>query len=94
MNTLTNIHQEITIKRSKIMQLRYYPETDSLYIELIEKSAVDSQEITNDVVVDFDENGDIVGIDIDHASKKLNLNSLETINLPNLMINQLEKVAL
>lgn len=75
------------------MKLRYYPETDSLYIELIETSASDSQEITDEVVLDFDEHGNIVGIDIDHASKKLNLNSLETINLPNLMITQLQNVA-
>ncbi len=73
------------------MQLHYYPETDSLYIELIKKSAVDSQEISENLVVDFDENGNIVGIDIDHPSTKLNLNSLETINFPNLLISQLEK---
>jgi uncharacterized protein YuzE len=75
------------------MKLRYYPETDSLYIELIETSASDSQEITDEVVLDFDDHGNIVGIDIDHASTKLNLNSLETINLPNLMITQLQNVA-
>jgi uncharacterized protein YuzE len=75
------------------MKLRYYPETDSLYIELIETSASDSQEITDEVVLDFDDHGNIVGIDIDHASRKLNLNSLETINLPNLMITQLQNVA-
>ena len=61
------------------MKLRYYPDTDSLYIELVEKPSVDSQEIKDEIVIDFDGDGNIVGIDIDHASQKLDLKSLETI---------------
>ncbi len=52
------------------MKLRYYPETDSLYIDLSEKTSVESHEIAEGVVVDFDEKGNIVGIDIDNAGKK------------------------
>ncbi len=64
------------------MKLKYYPETDSLYIDLSEKPSVDSQEIAEGVVVDFDEEGNIVGIDIDNASKKIALKSLTIIKLP------------
>ena len=34
------------------------------------------------LIVDFDANGDVVGLDIDHASKKLDLSVVETIKLP------------
>jgi uncharacterized protein YuzE len=34
------------------------------------------------IVIDFDSKGNVVGIDIDNASKKINLESLETVSLP------------
>jgi uncharacterized protein YuzE len=64
------------------MKLNYYPETDSLYIDLSEKKSVESEEISEGVVIDYDENGDIVGIDIDNASFKLELNQLLINSLP------------
>jgi len=64
------------------MKLNYYPETDSLYIDLSSKSSIDSLEISEGVVVDFDEDGNIVGIDIDNASKKLDLTELILSKLP------------
>jgi uncharacterized protein YuzE len=64
------------------MKLHYYPETDSLYIELKAENAAETREIAPGLNVDLDEKGDVVGLDIDHASRKLDLTSLETIELP------------
>jgi uncharacterized protein YuzE len=64
------------------MKLQYYPETDSLYIDLNSRPSSDSREISDGLVIDFDTEGNIVGIDIDHASQKLDLESLEAISLP------------
>lgn len=64
------------------MKIAYYPETDSMYIELSEKQSVDSQEVSPGVVIDYDENGNIVGIDIDNAKNKLELNELILNKLP------------
>lgn len=64
------------------MKLHYYPETDSLYIELSEGSGVEAREIVEGLVVDFDANGDVVGLDIDHASRNLDLTKVETVSLP------------
>jgi uncharacterized protein YuzE len=55
------------------MKFNYYPETDSLYISLVDKPSNDSQEISPGVVLDFDSEGNLVGIDIDRASKVVNL---------------------
>jgi len=60
------------------MKLNYYKETDSLYIDLSNKTSKDSKEVSPGVVLDFDDKGNIVGIDIDHASKLLDLTKLET----------------
>jgi uncharacterized protein YuzE len=64
------------------MKLHYYPETDSLYIELSERTSTESEEVAPGVVVDFDNEGHIVGLDIDHASKLLDLTTLETESIP------------
>ena len=64
------------------MKFHYYPETDSLYIDLSEKPSADSREIAPGVVLDFDAEGKLVGIDIDQASKVANLTRLEAEALP------------
>jgi uncharacterized protein YuzE len=64
------------------MKLHYYPETDSLYIELSGESAADSREVTPGVVLDLGADGRLVGIDVDHASTKVDLSRLEGEGLP------------
>jgi uncharacterized protein YuzE len=64
------------------VKLNYYPETDSLYIDLSEKTSVESREITEGVVLDYDADGNLVGIDIDNASKKVQLQELTLRRLP------------
>jgi uncharacterized protein YuzE len=64
------------------MKFHYYPETDSLYIDLAERPGADAREVAPGVVLDFDVDGRLVGIDIDHASKVVNLSRLEAEALP------------
>lgn len=64
------------------MKLHYYPETDSLYIELTNAPGTEAREIAEGLVADFDAAGNVVGIDIDRASHKLDLSKIETIALP------------
>lgn len=64
------------------MKLNYYPETDSLYIDLSEKTSVESREISEGVVLDYDANGTLVGIDIDNASTKVHLKEVSLRKLP------------
>lgn len=64
------------------MKFHYYRETDSLYIELSEQPSADSNEVAPGVVLDFDAHGQLVGIDIDRASKIVNLSSIEATSLP------------
>ena len=58
------------------MRLNYHPDTDSLYIDLSEQTSVESREISEGVVLDYDESGNLVGIDIDNASAKVDLREL------------------
>ncbi len=64
------------------MKLDYYPDTDSLYIDFSSRPSVDSQEVSPGVVLDYDADGTLVGIDIDHASRKLDLHEVVTTHIP------------
>jgi uncharacterized protein YuzE len=64
------------------MKLHYYAESDSLYIDLIDAPAEDSQEVRPGVVLDFDADRRLVGVDIDNASKNAALDSLQVEELP------------
>lgn len=64
------------------MKLHYYPETDSLYIEMKAAPGVETREVAEGLIVDLDAQGRVVGFDIDGASGRFDLTTLETIALP------------
>jgi uncharacterized protein YuzE len=64
------------------MKIHYYHDTDSLYIDLAERSSTESKEVSEGVVLDYDAKGNLVGIDIDNASKKLELKTLVLNKMP------------
>jgi len=64
------------------VKVNYYPETDSLYIDLSSKPSVDSREVSDGVVLDYDAEGNLVGIDIDHASLKLEIKEIIVSKFP------------
>jgi uncharacterized protein YuzE len=64
------------------MKVNYYPETDSLYIDLSEQTSVESREISEGVVLDYDKSGNLVGIDIDNASTKVDLHRFVVSKIP------------
>lgn len=63
------------------MKLHYYPETDSLYIELKSGPGVETREVVEGLNVDLDAEGAVIGFDVDRASR-LDLGTLETVALP------------
>jgi uncharacterized protein YuzE len=64
------------------MKLNYYPETDSLYIDLSSKPSLESVEISEGIVLDYDDKGNITGIDIDNASHKVDLKEIILNKIP------------
>ena len=64
------------------MRLNYHPDTDSLYIDLSMRPSAESREVSEGVVLDYDEDGNLVGIDIDNASRKLDLSEVVSTHIP------------
>ena len=64
------------------MKIQYFYDTDSLYIHFSSRPSQDSEEVAEGVVIDYDDEGNIVGLDIDNASTKIELNELILDHLP------------
>jgi uncharacterized protein YuzE len=72
------------------MVFQYYQDTDMLYIKLADGVSSDSEEISPGVVLDYDENNRVVGVEIEDASKSIDLSRLELKFLPlvNLILSE------
>ena len=64
------------------MKLNYYPETDSFYIDLSSKPSKESVEVSEGIVIDYDEDGHITGIDVDNASHRIDLKEIILNKIP------------
>ncbi len=66
------------------MKLSYFRDTDTLYIALREEPSVESDEIREGMVLDYGRPGNIVGIEIEAASRSVQLDRLEVSALPHI----------
>ena len=76
------IHNAFLGQAVQAMKVHYHPETDSLYIDLSEQASVESREVSEGVVLDYDVSGNLVGIDIDNASNKVELHRFVISQIP------------
>jgi len=61
------------LQKLKNRIIKYNKEADSVYIKLTEGKVVESDEDKKDIILDYDDSGNIIGIEILNASKKTNL---------------------
>ena len=76
------------------MVFQYYPDSDMLYIKLADGSSIESEEVAAGVVLDFDENQRVIGIELEDTSQFVDLSRLELLALPlaNLIFRERELV--
>lgn len=72
------------------MIFEYHPDTDMLYIRFSDGVSIESEEIAPGVVLDFDEHNRVVGVEVEDASKFVDLSRLELRAFPltNLILTQ------
>jgi uncharacterized protein YuzE len=77
------------------MIFQYYSDSDMLYIKLTNQTSAESEEVAPGIVLDFDARNQIVGIEIEDASKFIDLSRLEVLSLPiaNLVMKERTPVA-
>lgn len=72
------------------MVFQYHPDTDMLYIQLADGISVESEEVAPGIVLDFDEQNRVIGVEIEDASQFIDLSRLELKALPlaNLILSE------
>ena len=64
------------------MEIQYDREGDMLYIGLLKHASIESEEIAPGLVVDYDEDNRIVGIEIEGGTSMTDLTKLDVSGLP------------
>jgi uncharacterized protein YuzE len=68
------------------MKIEYDKEADALYLGLREAAVARSEEIEEGVVVDFDEENHIVGLEVLDVSRRLRPQELVNVSIENLPV--------
>ncbi len=53
------------------MKIEYDPEVDALYIQIREAQAERTEELESGVIVDYDDRGNLIGMEVLNASKRV-----------------------
>jgi len=81
------------LKGEKIMLFQYFSDNDMLYIKLVDAISTESEEVSPGIVLDFDEKNRVIGVEIEDASKYIDLSRLELKSLPVTNVIFSEKVS-
>ena len=52
------------------MKLSYFPDTDTLLVTFSDRKITESRDLNENVLVEFDQNGCVVSITIEHAKQQ------------------------
>ena len=55
------------------MNIKYFQDTDTLYIEFKTSKVAESKDLDENTVLDLDESGNICGITVEHASQRADI---------------------
>ena len=55
------------------MKIQYFPDTDTVYMELTDKEVVETIDLNENTVIDLDASGNVVAITLEHARERANI---------------------
>lgn len=55
------------------MKIRYYQDTDTLYIEFKPAEVTETKDLDEDTVLDLDREGNLYAITVEHASRRTDI---------------------
>jgi uncharacterized protein YuzE len=58
------------------MKVRYFPDTDTLYIEFGERDIVETKDLDENTVLDLDADGNVCALTFEHASERTDVHHL------------------
>ena len=73
------------------MKIEYSKETDAIYVYFKEEFVAKSKEIEDGIVIDFDEKGQLIGIEVLDVSQRFSLSDIVNVNIENLPIEAISQ---
>ena len=73
------------------MKIEYSKEADAIYVYFKEDFVAKSKEIEDGVVIDFDEKGQFIGIEVLDVSQRFSLSDIVNVNIENLPVETIGK---
>jgi len=59
------------------VKIRYFHDTDTLYIEFREAEVSETRDLDENTQIDLDERGNLCGLTLEHASKHADLSAVD-----------------
>ena len=56
------------------MDIKYFPDTDTLLIDFSDREIVETKDINENILVEFDSDGELVSMTIEHAKNLVEVN--------------------
>ena len=73
------------------MKIEYSKEADAIYVYFKEEFVAKSKEIEDGVVIDFDEKGQLIGIEVLDVSQRYSLSDIVNVSIENLPVEMISK---
>ena len=55
------------------MEIKYFPDTDTLLMDFANKEIVETRDINENILIELDRDGDLVSITIEHAKRQMDV---------------------
>ena len=63
------------------MKIRYFPDTDTALIESSNEPVLETKEISENLYIDLDGNGNLVSMTIEHAKENANISEVSSLQM-------------
>jgi uncharacterized protein YuzE len=70
------------------MRMHYSQDADAIYIRLKENDIYNTDEVTEDIIMDFDNKGNVIGIEILSVSEKVDVRELIVQSFDKVMVDK------
>ena len=64
------------------MDIRYFQATDTLLVVFSDRQIAETRDVNEDVLIEFDADGKIVSVTIEHAGEHINVSNLSYEQIP------------
>jgi len=55
------------------MEIKYFHDTDTLLINFSNKDIVETRDLTENILIELDQDGDLVSLTVEHAKQRVNI---------------------